>query len=539
MKKKSDRTLLLLAVFGIVLFFVINWWPAITGSSDDTAEPMPKITKHQALETAESFVAKEYGGRNLDRFIVYQSNKTLEGYLQKNKLYKQYMKKYDKHFPLSFYQVELVDELLDIRYLVDVDAQKNAIIGWKKTSSNMIPRDETNYQIAAEAAESLGYHVEEFKLRKDYTYHGSTIVFVHKNDVIGETRLQLFIKVVNQEIVSFHPEFPVPNEFIQWSKKQDRWGGIMSTGSLLLSFVMALAAIFIAVKSYKWIDNRRGAVLSILFLVFYCVNNVNMYPGFKSIVMNEAGSSFGAIFSVIFSNFTIILMAASLYLSLISGESLWRQEGRRLWPSWKDPQYGNHLVSSMGRGYLVCLIVLGVQSALFLIAQQYFGMWSTSDVSSSTYNMIWPILFPLLAWCAAISEEGIYRLFGIAFFKKLFRNRFIAVLIPSMIWALGHTTYPIYPVYTRFVEVTILGFIFSYAFLRYGFITSLFAHAIMDSILMSISLIGMGDPLHVLTGLFYIALPAIIAYVLKALHGSIHRTDGFRRSSLLPPEEQT
>jgi hypothetical protein len=136
-----------------------------------------------------------------------------------------------------------------------------------------------------------------------------------------------------------------------------------------------------------------------------------------------------------------------------------------------------------------------------------------------------PAVFPLLAWSAAISEEAVYRLFGIAFFLKLVRNRFAAVLLPSIVWALSHTQYPIYPVYTRLVEVTIIGLIFGFAFLKYGFMTVLFAHATMDSILMGLSLIDMGDLLHSLTGTFYLIVPALIGWFLGWLHGKRKRRE--------------
>jgi membrane protease YdiL (CAAX protease family) len=139
--------------------------------------------------------------------------------------------------------------------------------------------------------------------------------------------------------------------------------------------------------------------------------------------------------------------------------------------------------------------------------------------------MVYPAFFPLMAWAAAISEESVYRLFGIPFFMKIVRSRFLAVLIPSMIWALSHTQYPIYPVYTRFVEVTVIGLIFGYAFMKYGFMTVLFAHASMDSILMGLSLFDMGDTAHSLIGGFYIIFPGLIGWLIAWFHGKTKRRE--------------
>jgi hypothetical protein len=146
------------------------------------------------------------------------------------------------------------------------------------------------------------------------------------------------------------------------------------------------------------------------------------------------------------------------------------------------------------------------------------GAWSTTDVSQSAYNMVSPLLLPVMAWCAAISEEAVYRMFGIALVERLVKNRFVAILVPTVIWAFGHVSYPIFPSTTRLFELIVIGFVFAAIFLRYGFITAVFAHAIFDSILMSSSLMLMGGSLNIAAGLFYIALPALIAWLIRWRH---------------------
>lgn len=209
-----------------------------------------------------------------------------------------------------------------------------------------------------------------------------------------------------------------------------------------------------------------------------------------------------------------LLIAASIYFSLVGGDGLWRKQGINLWARAKEPEYGRHVLSSMQNGYLWAMILLGTQSVIFLLLERVFGTWSTTDASQSAYNMIYPALFPLLAWVAGIGEEAVYRLFGIPMLKKIFRSTFIASLLSSIIWAFGHTLYPIYPVYSRPIELAIIGLMFSFVFLRYGYITAMFTHVIFNSILMSLSLMLMGGALNWSAGIFYIVLPAIVAFVI-------------------------
>ncbi|MFC7559300.1 type II CAAX prenyl endopeptidase Rce1 family protein [Paenibacillus farraposensis] len=93
------------------------------------------------------------------------------------------------------------------------------------------------------------------------------------------------------------------------------------------------------------------------------------------------------------------------------------------------------------------------------------------------------------------------------------RSTFVASLITTLIWALGHTLYPIYPVFSRPIELTFLGLLFSFVFLRYGFIAAMFSHVIFDSILMSFSVMSLGNTVNLIAGLFWIVLPALVGYM--------------------------
>ncbi|MGV2805987.1 CPBP family intramembrane metalloprotease, partial [Clostridium perfringens] len=158
--------------------------------------------------------------------------------------------------------------------------------------------------------------------------------------------------------------------------------------------------------------------------------------------------------------------------------------------------------------------LLGVQSIIFIVLGLTLNTWSTTDATLSPYNMLYPWLFPLMAWLAGISEEAVYRLFGIKLVKKIVRKTFVASLITSLIWALGHTLYPIYPVISRPIELVIIGLLFSYIFLKYGYLAAMFSHVIFNSILMGISLILLKDTTNLLIGAFYMVLPALVAYAI-------------------------
>ena len=78
-----------------------------------------------------------------------------------------------------------------------------------------------------------------------------------------------------------------------------------------------------------------------------------------------------------------------------------------------------------------------------------------------------------------------------------------------MVWAFGHSTYPIYPVYVRGIELTIAGFVFGWIFLRYGLVTMLVAHYAIDAILLAMPLLLAAGGTYLVYGLVAIAFAAL------------------------------
>lgn len=515
MNKKSGTLLIFLGLLGAIAFFAVNF--ITTDMAEEPQETIAAITKETAAQHAKTFLETQYSLPFSYSFVTYQSHTELSGYLQKEKLNQVFAKKAGQNFPIDYYQVELTDENSDLHFLVNVNMTSGEVIGWKQFVKQPQLTDRQDIHIAESWLKTMGYAPNEFNLKSDFTGNEEVWIYENPGQKIGEAHFQIRLQILNGLVTSFQPTYELPHNFTRWMEQQQNYASWLSLLSLLLTFGLAIAAIVFTVLHRQTISFRRGILLSLVFVIIYCVNNLNMYPGLKTAAGADGGGE--GLFSVIFAQFTIFLMAVSVYLSLISGDAMWRKKGRNLWAAWSDPLFGNELIKSMGRGYLLCLFILGVQSVLFYFGGLYFEVWSTVDPSNSVYNMFWPFLFPALAWAAAISEEAVYRMFGIIIFKRLLRNSFLAVLIPSIFWALGHVAYPIYPFYTRLIEVTVLGLIFGIAFLKYGFLTALFAHASMDSILMGISLMYSGGGANMIYGLMYIASPAIAAWLLSEAHG--------------------
>lgn len=539
--RSLDRPLQLLAVVGIILYFtviLISSYLSGPPPSNEEADGLPTITQQAAADTAVLFARQHFAlSDDHKTSTLYQTHSERSGYLQKEHLFNSYTERYAQ-LPLDYYEVEINDLASSKTYYIDINYSNQKVLGWKtyvspSSKADTVSAPGVDPQLLAEQTiKEQGYSPTNFTLlgtvpdlnkkNNAATPSGRVLVYESKTDLIGQAKLQLTLNVSKGQVVSFQPDFKIPAAFEEWKEKQNSSASLMTNISMGVSLIMAATALFIIIRYRRQITFRRGLWLTLIFLIIYIGNNFNMLPAFRT--SHTAGpSQFEALFYLWFLNIIIAMMAVSVYLSVLAGRQMWSRYSWNPLPEWQDPAFGSQVWVAMTRGYLLCFFILGVQQVLFFIAEHAFDVWSVNDAADSVLNMTYPALFPLMAWAAAISEETVYRLFGIAFFLKIVRIRFLAVLLPSIIWAMSHTQYPIYPVYTRLVEVTIIGVIFGYAFLKYGFMTVLFAHASMDSILMGLSLYGLGDWMHIVVGSFYLIFPGLVGWLLYRLHGNKKR----------------
>ena len=140
--------------------------------------------------------------------------------------------------------------------------------------------------------------------------------------------------------------------------------------------------------------------------------------------------------------------------------------------------------------------------------ERYLGAWLPAEGPySQIFNNTLPFLTPLtISLVAAISEETIYRLFGVSLFKRWTGSTWLALVIPAAIWAFGHSNYPVFPVYIRGIELTLAGAIFGIAFLRYGLLTCIVAHYVIDAVALGMPLVTSGSSAYALSGAIVIGL---------------------------------
>lgn len=525
------------AIACFIIFAAVEIVPMIFSISNGDLNTKV-IEKETAESRASVFAAKQSGLQVKSAKAVHQTDKVINGYLSKHELIKAYSDKYDQSFPTDTYQVELKFDEGGTGF-VYVNMQSEKIVAWNfmldgQSLSDAELNKEVPVFLAGQSLDAKSFKEQE--LLGNGGWHGEAPA----GYAIEEALLSIHIKGQNingqNVITKYKPAFVAPADYIQYVKKQDKLAGFLTGfGYMFMSFVLFVLAIVYAVLYRKFTSFKFGIILTIVYFITYIIMNLNVLDGIRASLGETELASQTVLFTAIFTVLLTIPMAGSIYISMIAGDGLWKAQGRALWPRFGQKGYGNHVWRSVGLAYLFAIILFATQSVIFILLKLTIGTWDTTDATQSPYNMgiLW--LMPVLAWAAAISEEAVFRFFGIGLFRKWFKNTFAAALLPTLFWALGHVMYPFYPSSTRLIELMIIGLMFSFIFVRYGFITSMFTHAIFNSVAVGLSLLTIGTAPNIISAIFFSVLPVIIAFALKYFS---HKKEKKPPVTTTPPLEQ-
>ncbi|WP_229106837.1 CPBP family intramembrane glutamic endopeptidase, partial [Paenibacillus sp. 1001270B_150601_E10] len=370
------------------------------------------------------------------------------------------------------------------------------------------------------AVQLLGYSLKQVVREPVEQASAHEIRYRVPGAAVGDASLHISVNWSGDQLASITSEWSIPEDYRAAMAHQDNTANAIQTyGYMVVSFIMGLISIILAVVFRKKVKFRSATmwVLTIISCGISILHVINLIPGVAMLSLSRAVSFDAILFTTLLQiALTIIQGGVTLYFSLVTGKHLWqRTPYPSIMPTWSDASFGQQLVDAFWRGLCFAGVLLGLQSIIFTGLEYSVQAWSSTDAENSPLNLTIPAFFPLVAWVAAISEETFFRLFGVGLLRKLVRNTWIAAIIPTFVWAAGHVTYPIYPYYSRPVELMILGFVFVWIMVRYNFWTALFAHLMLDTLLMVISYLLEGTAQGMTLGLIYLLLPVILVYAIR------------------------
>lgn len=255
--------------------------------------------------------------------------------------------------------------------------------------------------------------------------------------------------------------------------------------------------------------------------VLYSVPTI-MSPTFFLVIMIIAGVFTGLIVEGI----TLLVAGAGKNISKEVLDFDVIRDITKACPDREGPKY------STFRSFCLAFILLGIATLFYLVGSKFFGVWMPENSTYiSAVSAYAPALIALTTGAiAAIGEETIFRLFSVPFLKWFLKYTVLAVFLSSLIWGVGHLAYVGQPWYTRIIEVTVLGIILGWTFLRYGLVTTISAHFSMNAFLVGVPMLLAGTQWLQINGVAAIIIASIP--ILVSLSLTIFDRGGVRQRRL-------
>jgi membrane protease YdiL (CAAX protease family) len=299
---------------------------------------------------------------------------------------------------------------------------------------------------------------------------------------------RLEVTVQGNEVAGYREYLKIPD---QWQRDYERLRSkntVASTvdSAVMIAMVVGLVIVIVMRVRRQDVRWRRAAIVGLIAMVLAFLSHLNQmplqefeYPTTDSYTSFMARQLLQGILAALGAGGLLFVLTAGaepLYREAfgdkISLGSLFKMQGLRT----KRFLLGSIL------GITLTGIFIAYQTGFYIVAYR-FGAWSPADVPySDLLNTRFPWLFVLFGgFLPAVSEEFLFRMFGITFLRKLVRSLAVAVVLAGFIWGFGHAAYPQQPFYIRGVEVGIGGVALGLIMLRWGILPTLVWHYSVDA----------------------------------------------------------
>lgn len=541
-----SKPLLFASVIGLLLYLIWTIPPGLK-------EPIrPPVSKADAVEKATAFVStlQRMNGeialqKNTEPSVFYDSDSDMAGYVVKEHL-KESFQKWEARSPFDTYRVLLNVTQMGYPCLmsIDVHMMSGHIIGFDLFESplptshlergtgddkpesatkdhNLAINPLAQRKLALTLLKQIGWNTTQLKLDEKSSQR-DIVTFCVPTAQVGQATLTVQVQFSKDIVVRTKPQWNVPIAYKSEMLRQKSIASAIKVGSEWMTVLLNLMSIVACIFYRRDIRFRSRTVIA-LSLVCCSISLISVWNNIAGSLLLQwqipldwlNTRRFAAIMGVI----SVLQYGLVVYFSLLAGKRLWDTSSyKNLLPTWRHTGFGNRLIRSFWIGMIYAGIQLGIVTVIFFVLTTWFGSWSTTDPSTSPVNLRIASLFPLIAWVAAISEDSVYFLFGVGLLNRCLRNPWVAGIIPTLIWACGHIDYPIFPYFSRPIELMIGGMISLFIMLKYNWWAAMFTHLMYDNLVLSLPFLLIGTLRDMMIGMFYLILPAVVAYALFKLH---------------------
>jgi GNAT superfamily N-acetyltransferase/membrane protease YdiL (CAAX protease family) len=336
--------------------------------------------------------------------------------------------------------------------------------------------------------------------------------------------LRRSISVQGDKVGSYWYWLRVPETFQRDFSAQRNIAGAINNAAYFTGFTLFAAVGLGALLFGLWrgvIEWRKALFPALLVGGISLLAGLNYLPLYKAsyattnnYVVFWLGNLTGILFEALYNFvFIMLLWLGGTYLA----KQRWPRQDKILprgdrWPT----------LSLYGwRGLMLGGVTFGYVALFYAIAVRFFNGWTPLDAPGGyAVATPFPFLGPLAAGIIpATTEELMFRLIGITAVLLAFKKRWLALLIPGVLWAFAHTGYVTDPIILRGIELTIEAVMLGLFFLRLGVFVTIMSHFVYNAGLSAMPLLRSSDPYLILSGLIVIAamfapiIPGVIVWL--------------------------
>ena len=507
------------------------------------------ISKEQAIKTSESFLRS----RNIDpsnhiKAIIFKVDSEADRFLQKTLGARELDFIKDHEYTLFRWIVRFFQENTKEEYIVTISPKTGKIIAYNHLIEDTEKRDIISEKDAIKKAKKFlktifgidfknydfySKNIQRFDNRIDYNFSwakkGVYIPWTEINDD-GGAKLLINTTVSGNEIKSFDKAIlDIPEKFQRYIEKQNILGTFLSSFFLLMFLGLLTWSIFIVIKRKEEVVIQRTWKVFLGIGIFIFVLKIfDILNSFQNLLFHYSTSASLSSFigiSLIGILLSCIFISLSIIMPGVAGESLRNEafpskKGNSLLHFINSTFLGKSVAKSIVFGYLVFFIALALQSILLAFGQEHLGVWIEKIKLTNLSSAYIPFLGAFIIGCSAsIIEETVFRIFAINWAKKYFKNTILAIIFVSLFWGFSHTGYPVYPIWFRGIEVTIIGLFFGFILLKFGIIPLFIAHYLFD-VFWGVTpyIFGKSNTYLFYSSIFILVVPlffALIAYLIN------------------------
>jgi membrane protease YdiL (CAAX protease family) len=334
------------------------------------------------------------------------------------------------------------------------------------------------------------------------------------------------VRVQGDEIGLYEHDYKVPEGFEREVKSTTSRGLLLTLIAFGLMVVLGVAAIVVAVRSARFesLRWRLGFVSGGLVFAAYLVMIFNSWPQVKAQYATQIPYAVYIGLAIAVQAIVALLFGLLVLVCTAAGDV----EARRFRPAMVaglGSLGGRRFLATTVHGYGFAFLFLGYVTLFYLFGRRYLGVWMPAEGPySEVFSTSIPFLAPLaISIVAAVSEEATFRLFAVPYLARRLGGGgaalVLGLVLPAAVWAFAHSTYQVYPVWVRGIELTIAGTAFGILVLKAGILAAVIAHYVIDAVFISTPLITSGDPGYATAGILVVALAAAPAVFALAMRG--------------------